>query len=86
MIVQGKITPDEFFIFKPTFEKGFKSIIVKNLGRKNLKYIYGKEGGLKEEKVSPKDHLRFSLEEKEVLTLAKWACMIQNHYGKQQWL
>ncbi len=82
MIVQGKITPDEFFVFKPTFKKGFKSIIVKNLGRKNLKYVYGKEGGLREERVSPKDHLRFSLEEKEVLTLAKWACQIQDHYGK----
>jgi pyruvate, water dikinase len=82
MIVQGKITPDEFFVFKPTFKKGFKSIIVKNLGRKNLKYVYGKEGGLREERVSPKDHLRFSIEEKEVLTLAKWACQIQDHYGK----
>jgi len=82
MIVQGKITPDEFFVFKPTFEKGFKSIIVKNLGRKNLKYIYGKEGGLKEERVLPKDHLRFSLDDKEILTLAKWAMFIQDHYGK----
>ena len=82
MIVQGKITPDEFYVFKPTLEKGFKSIIVKNLGRKHLKYVYGKDGGLKEEKVSPRDHLRFSLEDKDILTLAKWACLIQKHYGK----
>ncbi|MDP2909872.1 MAG: phosphoenolpyruvate synthase, partial [bacterium] len=82
MIVQGKITPDEFYVFKPTLKKGFKSIIVKNLGRKNLKYVYGKEGGLREERVSLKDHLRFSLEEKEVLILAKWAMLIQDHYGK----
>jgi len=40
MIVKGKITPDEFYIFKPTLKEGYKSIIVKNLGRKTKKYIY----------------------------------------------
>lgn len=84
MIVKGKITPDEFYVFKPTLKKGFKSIIVKNLGRKTKKYIYSKGGGLKEVNVSPKDRLKISIEDKEILTLAKWACLIEEHYKKPQ--
>jgi len=80
MIVKGKITSDEFYIFKPTLHYGFKSIIVKNLGRKTKKYIYAKDGGLKELNVPKKDQLKFSLTDEEVLTLAKWACLIENHY------
>jgi len=84
LIVKGKITPDEFYVFKPTLEKGFKSIIVKNLGRKNKKYVYAKKGGLAEVKVKNKDQLRFSLNDKDIITLAKWAGKIENHYGKHQ--
>ena len=84
MIVQGQVTPDEFYVHKPTFEKGFKSIILKNLGRKTKKYIFAKTGGLKEVKVEEKDQLRFSLTEKEILTLASWAISIEKHYGKAQ--
>ncbi len=80
MIVKGKITPDEFYVFKPTLKKGFKSIIVKNLGRKTKKYIYKKTGGLKEVSVPPAKQLEFSLTDKEILTLAKWACQIEEHY------
>jgi pyruvate,water dikinase len=84
MIVKGKITPDEFFVFKPTLKKGYKSIIVKNLGRKTKKYIYAKNGGLKEIKVSVKQQLKFSLADNEILTLAKWAMAIEDHYKTPQ--
>jgi len=84
MIVQGKVTPDEFYVFKPTLKEGYESIILKNLGRKSKKYILSKRGGLKEVKVSLKDELRFSLSDKEVLTLAKWAVIIEKHYGLPQ--
>jgi len=84
MIVKGKITPDEFYVFKPTLRqaqgKPYKPIIVKNLGRKTKKYIYSKKGGLKEVNVPPKEQLKFSLTDEEVLTLAKWAMIIENHY------
>lgn len=80
MIVKGKVTPDEFYVFKPTLKQGLKSIIVKNLGRKTKKYIYRKEGGLKEVQISKRDQLRFSLTDDEILTLAKWACLIEEHY------
>lgn len=84
MIVKGQITPDEFYVFKPTLKKGFKSIIRKDLGRKDKKYIYSKSGGLKEVNVSPSQQLKFSLQDEEVLKLAEWAMIIEEHYGRPQ--
>ncbi len=84
MIVKGKITPDEFFVFKPSLQQGYKSIIVKNLGRKNKKYIYNKKHGLKEVAVSSDKQLKFSLSDDEILCLAKWACLIEKHYKSPQ--
>jgi len=80
MIVKGKVTPDEFYIFKPTLKQGYKSVIIKNLGRKTKKYIYSKNGGLKEVQVSKNEQLKFSLTEEEILKLAKWACLVEEHY------
>jgi pyruvate,water dikinase len=84
MIVKGQITPDEFYVFKPALKEGYPSIIIKNLGRKTSKYIYKKTGGLKEIKVPKKDQQQFSLTDEEVLTLAKWACLIEEHYQRPQ--
>jgi pyruvate,water dikinase len=84
MIVKGKVIPDEFYVFKPTLLKGYKSIIIKNLGQKERKYVYGKEGGLKEVKVKEREQNKFSLDDEEVLTLARWACLIEQHYKKAQ--
>ncbi len=91
MIVKGKITPDEFYVFKPTLKLNQKSragehkpIIVKNLGRKNRKYVYDRKGGLKEVGVQENKQLKFSLTDDEILTLARWGCLIEKHYGKPQ--
>jgi pyruvate, water dikinase len=84
MIVKGQVTPDEFYVFKPTLEKGFKSIILKNLGRKDKKYIYSNSGGIKEVKVLKKYQLKFSLNEEDILKLAKWAVIIEKHYKRPQ--
>ncbi|TSC75571.1 MAG: pyruvate, water dikinase [Parcubacteria group bacterium Gr01-1014_30] len=84
MIVKGKVTPDEFYVFKPTLKQGYKSIIIKNLGRKTKKYIYGKTGGLKEVGVPRISQGKFSLKDEEVLTLAKWALLIEEHYRHPQ--
>ncbi len=90
MIVQGSVTPDEFYVFKNTLEKKnakgkkYEPIIVKNLGRKNKKYVYGEKGGLKEEKIHKEDALKFSIDDQEILTLARWAIIIEEHYKKPQ--
>ncbi len=84
MIVKGNITPDEFYVFKPTLKESYRPIIVKNLGRKTKKYIYAKNGGLKEDKVLLNDQLKFSITEEEVLTLSRWALVIEKHYDTPQ--
>jgi pyruvate,water dikinase len=84
MIVKGKVIPDEFYIFKPTLHKGTRPIIIKNLGKKDRKYIYSSKGGLVERSVARKDREKFSVSDKDALLLAKWACVIENHYGMPQ--
>ncbi|OHA71182.1 MAG: phosphoenolpyruvate synthase [Candidatus Wildermuthbacteria bacterium RIFCSPHIGHO2_12_FULL_40_12] len=84
MIVKGKVTPDEFYVFKPGLKQGFKSVIAKNLGRKEKKFIYGENDGLKEVSVSKNQQDKFSITEEEVLQLAQWACLIEKHYGAPQ--
>ena len=84
MIVQGHITPDEFYIFKPTMKQGYNSIILKNLGKKYKKYTLLSKGGLKEVQVPVKDQLRFSLSDDDAITLAKWGVIIEEHYGMPQ--
>ena len=84
MIVKGRITPDEFIVFKPGLNQGFRSIIVKNLGQKQKKYVYKKAGGLKEAKVPAVQQRKFSLSDEDILTLAQWAVKIENHYAFAQ--
>jgi pyruvate,water dikinase len=88
MIVKGKITPDEFFVFKPTLKQGYKPIIIRKMGRKNKKYIFAKKGGLREINILPKNQRKFSLTDEEVLTLSRWACLIEDHYSKlkKKWM
>ncbi|MCX6738051.1 MAG: phosphoenolpyruvate synthase [Candidatus Parcubacteria bacterium] len=88
MIVKGKITPDEFFVFKPTLKQGYKSIIVKNLGRKTKKLIYDTKGGLKEVPVKQEQQLKFSISDADILILAKWACKIEDYYSglNKKWM
>lgn len=88
MIVQGKITPDEFYVFKPTLKQGYKPIIIKKLGRKTKKFIFAKKGGLKEVSVQRSDQRKFAITESEILTLARWALIIENHYSalRKKWM
>ena len=74
---------DEFYVFKSTLKQNYKAIIRKDLGRKTVKYVYSKEGGIKEEKVPKNKQFQFSLKDDEILTLAKWALIIEEHYSKK---
>jgi len=82
-VVQGAVNPDEFYVFKPTLKQGFKPIIHKEIGEKAIKMIYT-QNGLKQTKNIPvpsEDRKKFAITEDEVLTLAKWACIIEDHYS-----
>ena len=83
-IVQGTVTPDEFLIFKPTLEQGFKAIIQKNLGSKTKMMLYADDDvNTTVNKDTPLDlQQRFVLEDKEIEKLAKWALIIERHYQR----
>lgn len=84
-VVQGAVNPDEFYVFKPTLLKGYKPIITKNLGTKKLRMVYDLEGNkpTKNEVTSQEDRDKYILNDDEVLKLAKWACIIEDHYSKK---
>ncbi len=75
-VVQGTIEPDEFMVFKPLM-----AIIEKKLGVKGQKLIYTKTG-TKNVKLTQKQSRRFSLDDEQILQLAKWAVAIEKHYQK----
>jgi len=82
-IVQGKVIPDEFIIFKPTLENGSKNpIIGKNIGKKNIKLIYAKDG-TKQEKVLLLDQQKFCITNEEAIKLAKWCLQIEKYFSKK---
>ena len=84
-IVQGAVTPDEFLVFKPSLRNGFRSIIQKNLGSKSKMMVYAE----KEDKTNSTINIdtpwemreRFIINDKEIEKLAKWALIIEEHYG-----
>jgi len=84
MIVQGAVNPDQFYVFKPSIGKYKDPIIEKKLGSKHIKLVYASKGpGMEDAEVPERDRKRFVLEDDEIVILAKWACMIEDHYGKQ---
>jgi len=80
-VVQGIVNPDQFYVFKPTLKKGFKPIVEKKVGSKEKRMIYGKRG-TEQQEVSEDDKKKFVINDDEILTLAKWACIIEEHYQK----
>ena len=89
MIVQGEVTPDEFLIFKPNLNNSkFRPIIDKKLGNKNRKMIYSDHTtlGIKTTKIintTPKEKESWVLTDQEILKLAEWGKIIEEHYSKK---
>ncbi len=83
-VVQGAVNPDEFYIFKPTLKDNYRPIIHKKLGLKQKKMIYtdSAKEPVKNIVTTKKERNTFVLSDDELLTLAKWACIIEEHYGK----
>lgn len=85
-IVQGVVTPDEFLVFKPALTMGKYPIIQKNLGSKSRMLIYndnaaGTNSTL--DKTTPRElRMQFVLSDEEVCQLARWALLIEQHYGR----
>ncbi len=85
-IVQGAVNPDEYYVFKPTLKQGFKPIIGKTAGKKELKMIYDTQGmksTTKNISVPEEDRKKLALTDEEILALSKWACIIEDHYSEK---
>jgi len=83
-VVQGAVNPDEYLVFKPTLQQGYRPILKKHLGSKEIKMVYDVGGSklTKNVPVSDADRQRYALSDDEILTLARWACIIEDHYSE----
>ncbi len=85
-VVQGSITPDEYYVFKPTLAQGFRPILRKRVGTKEFKLVYDVGGtkGVKNVPVPVADRIRFAIDDDDILMLARWACLIEEHYSARR--
>ena len=83
-IVQGAVNPDEYLVFKPTLKQGYKPILQKRLGTKEIKMVYDLGGSklTKNISVPQLERHQFALNDQEILQLAEWTCIIEDHYSQ----
>ncbi len=84
-VVQGVVNPDEFYVFKPALKKGKRAIISRKVGDRDIKMVYSMEDDQTVRNVPttlPERH-RYVLEDDEILKLAEWACIIEEHYSEE---
>jgi pyruvate, water dikinase len=81
-IVQGVVSPDEWTVFKPTLGTGHPSIIGRRLGTKEVRLVYADGSKATRSEPTPaEERARFCLTDDDVLTLARWGCLIEDHYS-----
>jgi pyruvate,water dikinase len=81
-VVKGRVDPDEFLVFKPTLKLGLRPIVKRAVGGKQEKLIYATRGGTTRTVPVPAgDRERLCLTDDEVLRLAQWGCLIEDHYS-----
>ena len=85
-VVQGAVTPDEFYVHKPMLEQGKLPIIRRNIGSKLIKMEFTGEAkagrSVKTVDVPIELRNRYSLNDQEIVELAKYAVIIEKHYGR----
>jgi pyruvate,water dikinase len=84
-VVQGTVNPDEYYVFKPTLKQGKRAIIGRKVGDRDIKMVYSvaDDATTKNIAVSLSERRRYVLEDDEILKLAEWACIIEDHYSKE---
>ena len=85
-VVQGAVNPDEFYVHKPTLRAGRPAILRKTMGSKLIKMVFtdtaetGKSVQVVD--VDEAERKRFSISNEEITELAKYALIIEEHYGR----
>jgi len=84
-VVQGAVNPDEFYVYKPALRAGKQAILRRNLGGKAIKMVYADPGSAARVAtldVPAVERQRFSIDDRDVLALARQALDIERHYGR----
>ncbi|MBC9071949.1 phosphoenolpyruvate synthase [Thauera sp. CAU 1555] len=85
-VVQGAVNPDEFYVHKPTLALGRRAVVRRNLGSKLIKMVFADKAvagkSVRTVDVPEADRNRFSLTDEDVLELARYAVIIEQHYGR----
>ncbi|MEY4427772.1 MAG: hypothetical protein RLZZ182_461, partial [Pseudomonadota bacterium] len=88
-VVQGAVNPDEFYVHKPTLKAGKRALIRRNLGSKLIKMEFSTaeekaaSGKLVKTVDTPTEQRnRYSLTDDDVLELARYSLVIEQHYGR----
>lgn len=83
-VVQGAVNPDEYLVFKPTLKAGYRPILDKRLGSKEYRLVCDVGGckTIKNERVPASEQKQFALADEEILQLARWTCIIEDHYSE----
>jgi pyruvate,water dikinase len=83
-VVKGRVDPDQFYVFETTLKKGFAPILEKRLGTKLVKLTYTKnpKAPTKDIATTKNERAKFCIDDKDVLALAKWSVIIEDHYKK----
>ena len=85
-IVQGRVDPDEFHVHKPTFERGYRAVLRRSLGRKQQRMIYAAGSGDRSTanvETPLADRERYCIADDDVLKLADYAIRIEQHYSRR---
>lgn len=84
-VVAGEVNPDEYRVYKPFLRHHeLTPIVTRSLGSKAVKYIYTDEpdNPIRQVDTDHQERHRFVLSDEEILSLARWACVIEEHYEK----
>ena len=84
-VVQGALDPDEFMVFKPTFERGARAVLRRSLGSKKIKMVFNgdRATGTCNVPTPPAERDRFCIADEDVLTLTDYALTIERHYSSK---
>ncbi|MDR2261674.1 MAG: phosphoenolpyruvate synthase [Azoarcus sp.] len=85
-VVQGAVNPDEYYVHKPMLAQGRPAVVRRNLGSKLIRMVFAdaREAGksVRTEDVPEAERARFALDDEDVLELARYAVIIERHYGR----
>jgi pyruvate,water dikinase len=84
-VVQGSVDPDEFYVHKPTHKKGYRAVLRRKLGSKEIKMVAASGRTREATRILPTlpaDRARFCISDGDVLTLAGYAIEIEKHYSE----